>query len=324
VNADVTMPQLGESATVSAPPPQHSASRIAHAAPIGGLSGGPRHRHSPLIRRLAREAGVHLDRLVGTGPKGRVTRADVAEAAATQERASITVSDTSSAAPLHVSAQPTCVVEVDLSNVVALRDRYAAARRDRSGASLDDGQEGPLTLTAFFVDAVVQALRAYPLLNASIDSDGRTVHHDGRQHIGVTVDTDNGVVVPIINDAGDLNLRGLSRRIGDVTARAQRGALRPDDLAGGTFTVSTAGGRGALFETPILMSGHVGALATGDIVERAVVVRRAHGERAIAIRAMAYVALTYDRRLIDGAVAAKFLTLVKERLQGESPASELS
>jgi 2-oxoglutarate dehydrogenase E2 component (dihydrolipoamide succinyltransferase) len=202
-----------------------------------------------------------------------------------------------------------------MSTVVALRNRYAAIPGQGNG--------GRLTFTAFFVDAVVQALRAYPLLNASIDSDGRTIHH-ARQHVGVAVDTDGGLVVPVIKDAGDLNLRGLSRRISDVSGRARRGALFPDDLSAGTFTVTNTGTRGALFDTPILVPGQVGILGAGKIVERAVAIRRSDGERAIAIRSMAYLALTYDHRLVDGATAARFLTFVTERLQGERPASELS
>lgn len=203
-----------------------------------------------------------------------------------------------------------------MSNVVAQCDRHAGG--------LDDADGGRPTPTAFVVAAVVQALRAYPILNTSVDNDGRSVKHHGRHHIGVTVDTDEGVVVPVIKDAGDLNLRGLSRRIADVTDRAGRGALLADDLTAGTFTVTNTGSRGALFDTPVLVPGQVGIVGTGDIVERAVVVRRPDGERAIAIRSMAYVTLTYDHRLIDGATAARFLRFVKERLQGERRFDELS
>ena len=213
-------------------------------------------------------------------------------------------------------AQAACVVEVDMSNVVALRERH--------DADPDKGTDGRPTVTALVVHAVVQALRAYPLLNSFIDTDGRRIHHSGPQHIGITVDTDKGVVVPVIKDAGDLNLRGLSRRIDDVTDRAGRGALLPDDLTAGTFTVTNTGSRGVLLDTAILVPGQAGVVGTGDIVERTVVVRRPDGERAIAIRSMAYLALTYDHRLVDGATAARFLTFVKERLQGERSPSELS
>ena len=311
------LPPTASTATLTELVPSHTE----FASPNVGRANQPRQRHSPLIRRLARESGVDLENLVGTGPAGRVTRADVTQAAATADRVA-PVSDTILTPRVVVpspqaSAQATCVVEVDLSNVIALRDRVAA--------SLDEGNVVARgTLTALVVSAVVAALRAYPDLKASIDPDGRIVHNLERQHIGITVDTDKGVVVPVIKDAADLNPRGLARRIADVTDRAVRGALLPDDLTAGTFTVTNTGGRGVLFDTPILMPGQAGVVATGDIVERAVVVRRPDGERAIAIRSMAYLALTYDHRLIDGATAARFLTFVKERLQSERSLSELS
>jgi pyruvate dehydrogenase E2 component (dihydrolipoamide acetyltransferase) len=300
-------------------PPEHASRRIEHASPVVGRAGGPRHRHSPLIRRLVRESGVDLADLVGTGPAGRVTRADVAQAAATADRGA-SVSDMvvppPTVAPPQTSAHAMCVVEVDMSNLVVMRDRHAA--------SLDEGNEGRPTTSAFVVDAVVQALRAYPVLNVSIDSDGQSVPNHGCHHIGVTVDTDKGVVVPVIKDADDLNPRGLSRRIADVTDRAGRGTLLPDNLTAGTFTVTNTGNRGVLFDTPILVAGQVGIVGIGDIVERAIVVRRPEGERAIAIRSMAYLSLTYDHRVIDGATAASFLTFVKARLQAERSPSELS
>jgi len=299
---------------VSVPVPSAAEmSRVEHGSPSVPSSRGRRHRHSPLIRRLARESGLDLVGLVGTGPVGRVTRADVARAATTVERVSPVAAAVTDASPTP-PAQPTCVVEVDVSSVVALRNRYADGRADRN--------EGRLSFAAFLVDAVVPALRAHPLLNASIDTDGRTIRHE-RQHVGVAVDTDKGVVVSVIKDAADLNLRGLSRRIDDVADRARRGALLPDDVTAGTFTVTDAGARGALLDAPVLVPGQVGILAAGDIVERAVVVHRPDGERAIAIRSMAYLALTYDHRLIDGADAARFLTYVKERLQAERSDSDL-
>jgi 2-oxoglutarate dehydrogenase E2 component (dihydrolipoamide succinyltransferase) len=295
--------------------------------PAGTPVRPPRHHHSPLIRRLAREAGLDLDGLVGTGPRGRTTRADVVRAAA--ERTAPSPAPAVVAEPvgraewrepmsrlrsivaermmtsLATSAQLTCVMEVDLSGIVRLR---------RAERATDDV---PLSVTAFFVDAVVQALRAYPLLNASIDGDGRTIVHRGRHNVGIAVDTAKGLVVPVIRDAGDLSLRGLSRRIADLTDRARSDTLTPDDLSAGTFTVTNTGSRGALFDTPILVPGQVGILGTGAVVERPVVVRRSTGEPAIAIRDMAHLALTYDHRLIDGADAARFLMFIKQRLEIE-------
>jgi len=304
--------------------------------PAGTPVRPPRHHHSPLVRRLAQEAGLDLDSLVGTGPGGRATRADVVRAMAERTAPSPAPVGVAAAEPptavadlaepvdsaerrepmsrlrsivaermmtsLATSAQLTCVMEVDLSGIVRLR---------RAVRATDDV---PLSMTAFFVDAVVQALRAYPLLNASIDGDGRTIVHRGRHNIGIAVDTAKGLLVPVIRDAGDLSLRGLSRRIADLADRARSGTLTPDDLSAGTFTVTNTGSRGALFDTPILVPGQVGILGTGAVVERPVVVRRSTGEPAIAIRDMAHLALTYDHRLIDGADAARFLTFIKQRL----------
>jgi 2-oxoglutarate dehydrogenase E2 component (dihydrolipoamide succinyltransferase) len=308
-------------------------------APAATPGRPPRHHHSPLVRRLAREAGLDLDSLVATGPGGRATRADVARAMA--ERTAPSPAPVALVVPppptvvaeqaapvdsaerrepmsrlrsivaermmtsLATSAQLTCVMEVDLSGIVRLR---------RAERATDDA---PPSLTAFFVEAVVQALRAYPLLNASIDGDGRTIVHRGRHNIGIAVDTAKGLVVPVIRDAGDLSLRGLSRRIADLADRARSGTLTPDDLSAGTFTVTNTGSRGALFDTPILVPGQVGILGIGAVVERPVVVRRSTGEPAIAIRDMAHLALTYDHRLIDGADAARFLMFIKQRLEIE-------
>ena len=199
-----------------------------------------------------------------------------------------------------MSAQPTCVVEVDLSGIVRLQ-------RDTP----TDG--APINITAFFVEAVAHALRAFPLHNASIDD--RTIVHDTHQHIGIAMDTNKGQIVPVVEDPGDLSLRGLSRRIDELADHARAGILTSVDLPAPTLTVTNVGSRGALFDTPILPPGQVGILGAGAIVERAVVVHRSDGERAIAVRDMAYLALTYDHRLVDGADAARFLTVIRQRLE---------
>ena len=298
-------------------------------------AGRPRRQvHSPLIRRLASESGVALASLHGTGPGGRVTRSDVA-AAAVQERS--TAVPPAADAPgdgdrvepmtrlrsviaarmltsLQTTAQLTSVVEVDVSPIVALRDEVAAELRDRLGVRL--------TLTAFFAKAVIEALQAFPLLNASIDAEHHVVHH-ARQHLGIAVDTDRGLLVPVIKNAGELNLLGLSRRISDLAARSRDGSLSAGDLAGGTFTLTNTGSRGVLFDTPILVPGQVGILATGAVVERPVVARHADGQRVIVIRSMTHLALTYDHRLVDGADAARFLAVIKERLEAGQFQTEL-
>ena len=289
-----------------------------------------------------------LAALVGTGPSGRVTADDVRRAAAAPVVAAPTapalvaapgVTPAPAAAfedgdrrepmtrlrsvvadrmmtSLHTSAQLTSVVEVDVTPVVVLRRRVAPDLQERLGVRL--------TLTAFFAKAAVEALRAQPILNASIDGDGRTVVHHAKQHLGIAVDTDKGLMVPVVKDAGDLNLLGLSRRIGEVAERTRSGALTADDLSGGTFTLTNTGSRGALWDTPILVPGQVGILGTGAVVERPVVLVRPDGERVIAIRSMAYLALTYDHRLVDGADAARFLTTIKDRLEAGRFDSELA
>lgn len=305
--------------------PQLASVAVTSAAPVVGRV--PRHRHSPLVRRLAREAGVDLHGVPGTGPGGRVTRADVGGAAARHRASMPTAPVVTPAAPsagerrepmrpartagaermtpaAGTAVPSTCVVEVDLSGVLRLR---------RGQASVD--AEGAPSLIAFVVDAVVQGLRAHPPLHASVDADGRTVVHHSRQHIGIAVDTRRGPVVPVIADAGDLSLRGLARRIEDLADRARSGSLASGDLSAATFTVTDTASRGVLFDTPVLLPGQVGCLGMGAVVERPVVLRRPGGERAIAIREMAYLALTYDHRLVDPAVAATFLAFVKQRLE---------
>jgi 2-oxoglutarate dehydrogenase E2 component (dihydrolipoamide succinyltransferase) len=208
---------------------------------------------------------------------------------------------------LQTAAQLTTVVEVDVTPVVSLHRAAATELRGRAG--------GGLTLTVFFAEAAIEALRAVPVLNASIDVDGRTVTYHSAQHLGIAVDTERGLMVPVVRNAGDLSLLGLARRIEELAARTRSGSVSPDELAGGTFTLTNTGSRGSLFDTPILVPGQVGILGTGMVVERPSVIRMAGGYPAIAVRSIAHLALTYDHRLVDGADAARFLMAVKERLE---------
>jgi len=350
-DSTVDGPEVAAPEAVSAPAPEPAAESAAvrvsgrDGAAVGG---GPRHQHSPRVRRLAAEVGVGLIDLAGTGPSGRVTADDVRRAASPTPSIVVAPGVAATALPvtpapaatfedgdrrepmsrlrsvvaermmtsLHTSAQLTSVVEVDVTPVVVLRRRVAADLQERLGVRL--------TLTAFFAKAAVEALRAQPLLNASIDADGRTVVHHAKQHLGIAVDTEKGLMVPVVKDAGDLNLLGLSRRIGELAERTRSGSLSADDLAGGTFTLTNTGSRGALWDTPILVPGQVAILGAGAVVERPVVLVRPDGERVIAIRSMAYLALTYDHRLVDGADAARFLTTIKDRLEAGRFDSELA
>jgi 2-oxoglutarate dehydrogenase E2 component (dihydrolipoamide succinyltransferase) len=296
---------------------------------------------TPAVRALVREYDVDLHLVVGSGQGGRVTRRDVDAAIAAG-------TDTSSSLPsprvpiataavgsgrdrtvagagrieklsrlrrtiatrmvdsLHVSAQLTTVVEVDMSRVAAIR-----AKHNSEVAATGDQK---FSFLPFVCRATCEALAAHPSVNASIDLDAGTVtHHDGVS-LGVAVDTERGLLVPVIPAADDLNVPGLARRIADVAARTRSGLISPDELSGGTFTVTNTGSRGALFDTPIINQPQVAILGMGAVVKRPVVTS-AEGQDVISIRSMAYLALTYDHRLVDGADAARFLGTIKSRLE---------
>ena len=214
---------------------------------------------------------------------------------------------------LHVSAQLTTVVEADVTAIARLRDQ---ARQDF------EAREGvKLSFLPFFALAAVEALKVHPKLNAVIDGD-QVTYHDA-EHVGIAVDTERGLMVPVIHNAGDLNIGGLARKIGDLANRTRSGQVAPDELAGGTFTLTNTGSRGALFDTPIINQPQVAILGTGTVVKRPVVVEDPALGEVIAVRSMVYLALTYDHRLVDGADAARFLTTVKNRLEEGAFEAEL-
>jgi pyruvate dehydrogenase E2 component (dihydrolipoamide acetyltransferase) len=214
---------------------------------------------------------------------------------------------------LRVSAQLTTVVEVDVTAIARLRDRAKAEFEAREGVKL--------TFLPFFALAAIEALKVHPKLNAVIDGD-QVTYHDA-EHLGVAVDTERGLMVPVIHSAGDLNIAGLARKIGDLAQRTRSGQVGPDELAGGTFTLTNTGSRGALFDTPIINQPQVAILGTGTVVRRPVVVEDPALGEVIAVRSMVYLALTYDHRLVDGADAARFLTTVKNRLEEGAFETEL-
>jgi 2-oxoglutarate dehydrogenase E2 component (dihydrolipoamide succinyltransferase) len=214
---------------------------------------------------------------------------------------------------LRTSAQLTTVVEADVTAIARLRDRAKADFEAREGVKL--------TFLPFFALAAVEALKVHPKLNAVINGDQVTYHDT--EHVGVAVDTERGLMVPVIHNAGDLNIGGLARKIGDLAQRTRSGQVGPDELAGGTFTLTNTGSRGALFDTPIINQPQVAILGTGTVVRRPVVVEDPALGEVIAVRSMVYLALTYDHRLIDGADAARFLTTVKNRLEEGAFETEL-
>jgi pyruvate dehydrogenase E2 component (dihydrolipoamide acetyltransferase) len=214
---------------------------------------------------------------------------------------------------LRVSAQLTTVMEADVTAIARLRDRAKGDFEAREGVKL--------SFLPFFALATVEALKAHPKLNAVIDGD-QVTYHDA-EHLGVAVDTERGLMVPVIHNAGDLNIGGLARKIDDLARRTRSGQVGPDELAGGTFTLSNTGSRGALFDTPIINQPQVAILGTGTVVKRPVVVDDPALGEVIAVRSMVYLALTYDHRLVDGADAARFLATVKNRLEEGAFEAEL-
>ncbi|MBO0867301.1 MAG: 2-oxo acid dehydrogenase subunit E2, partial [Micromonosporaceae bacterium] len=216
---------------------------------------------------------------------------------------------------LQTSAQLTTVVEVDVTKIARLRDAAKDGFARREGVKL--------SFLPFFALASVEALRAHPSVNASIDTEAGTVTYHDAEHLGVAVDTERGLLVPVIRDAGDLNLAGLARRIADVADRTRANKVTPDELSGGTFTLTNTGSRGALFDTPIINQPQVAILGTGTVVKRPVVVTDPALGEIVVVRSMVYLSLTYDHRLVDGADAARFLTTMKERLEGGQFEAEL-
>jgi 2-oxoglutarate dehydrogenase E2 component (dihydrolipoamide succinyltransferase) len=216
---------------------------------------------------------------------------------------------------LHVSAQLTTVVEADVTRVARLRAKHKASFEAREGVKL--------SFMPFFAKAIVEALKQYPVLNASIDQAAGTVTYHDSIHLGIAVDTERGLLVPVVRDADDLNLGGMGRKIADLAERTRTNKVSPDELSGGTFTLTNTGSRGALFDTPIINQPQVGILGVGSIVRRPVVTVDDAGADAIAIRSMVYLALTYDHRLVDGADAARFLTAMRQRLEAGDFTAEL-
>ncbi len=306
---------------------------------------------TPLVRRLAADNGVDLAAVVGTGVGGRVRKSDVLDAAAATRAAAAAppaaapvaaapaaaASAAGSTSPLRgrtekmtrlrrviaermveslqTSAQLTTVVEVDVTRIAHLRQKVKGTFEATEGVKL--------SFLPFFAKAAVEALKQFPQVNASIDMvEGTVTYHEG-EHLGVAVDTERGLLVPVIRDAGDLNIGGLARKIADLAERTRTNKVSPDDLSGGTFTLTNTGSRGALFDTPIINQPQVAILGTGAVVKRPVVVTDDTGSDSIAVRSMVYLALSYDHRLVDGADAARFLSAMKSRLEDGTFEAEL-
>ncbi|WP_199424271.1 2-oxoglutarate dehydrogenase, E2 component, dihydrolipoamide succinyltransferase [Actinotalea solisilvae] len=324
----------------SAPAPAPAAS----SAPAGGSG-----YLTPLVRKLAAEKGVDLGSLTGTGVGGRIRKEDVLEAAAAaekaraereraeQERAARPAAPAAApaakpAAPAAVSplrgttekasrlrqiiasrmveslqsmAQLTTVIEVDVTKVARLRARAKEDFKAREGVNL--------TFLPFFVLAATEALKAHPKVNGVLEGNQITYH--GEENVGIAVDTERGLILPVIRGAGDLNLAGIARKIADLAVRTRDNKVTPDELSGATFTVTNTGSGGALFDTPIVPVGQSAILGTGAIVKRPVVATDPDGGEYVAVRSMCYLALSYDHRLVDGADASRYLMTVKKRIE---------
>ena len=305
---------------------------------------------TPLVRRLAAQHDIDLSTVTGSGVGGRIRKADVLAAvearggttaqpaqpslqqpaapaapAATPAPAATATAEPSAlrgrtekisrlrrviaermVESLQTSAQLTTVVEVDVTRIAALRGRIKADFESREGVKL--------SFLPFFCKAAVEALKVYPQINSSIDMDAGIITYHDSENLGIAVDTDRGLLVPVVRDAGDLNIAGIARRIADLAERTRTNKVGPDEVSGGTFTVTNTGSRGALFDTPIINMPQVAILGTGSVVKRPVVISD-DGQDVIAIRSMVYLSLSYDHRIVDGADAARFLSTVKSRLE---------
>ena len=335
VVATVTSEALAPAPAVSAP---------LAPTPVAAVSQIDSSYVTPIVRQFAKEQGVELASVTGSGVGGRIRKEDIVAAAKPAPVATANPVSTAAAAKsvapaavsplrgttvkmsrlrkviaarmvesLQISAQLTTVVEVDLTKIARLRDKAKASFATREGVNL--------TYLPFFAVAVCEALKQHPVLNSSLEGDEVTYH--GAEHLGIAVDTDRGLLVPVIRDAGDLNIAGLSRKISDVAARTRDSKIAPDELGGGTFTITNTGSRGALFDTPIINQPQVAILGIGAVVKRPIVLKGADGGENIAIRSMVYLALSYDHRIVDGADAARFLVTLKERLEEGSFESDL-
>jgi pyruvate dehydrogenase E2 component (dihydrolipoamide acetyltransferase) len=329
-----------------APAPQAAPAVAADPAPAAGSSSAP--YVTPLVRKLAAENNIDLSSLNGTGVGGRIRKQDVLSAAQQKEEATKAPAPASAApaqaaaapkpsaptpAPalahlrgttqkasrirqitakktresLQATAQLTQIHEADMTRIVALREKAKAGFAEREGVNL--------TFLPFIARAVIDALKAHPNVNASYNEDTKEITYYDAEHLGFAVDTEQGLLSPVIHNAGDLSLAGLARAIADIAARARSGDLRPDELSGGTFTITNIGSQGALMDTPILVPPQAAMLGTGAIVKRPRVVVDETGNESIGVRSVCYLPLTYDHRLIDGADAGRFVTSIRHRLE---------
>jgi 2-oxoglutarate dehydrogenase E2 component (dihydrolipoamide succinyltransferase) len=325
--APASAPAAVAPAPAAAPAASTAAAPSAPAAPArsSGSHAGSGYV-TPIVRKLANEQGVDLASLTGTGVGGRIRKQDVLSAGAAAPAAPAAPSTRLETSPLRGTVQPmsrlrkvvadravvsmqnsaqlTTVVEVDVTRLAALRARAKDAFERATGTKL--------SFLPFFTLAAAEALKAYPVINATVD--GENIVYPDHENISIAVDTERGLLTPVVRDASALNIAQIAREIADLAQRTRDNRLKPDELAGGTFTVTNTGSRGALFDTPLVFLPQVAILGTGIVSKRPAIVE-ADGTDAIAIRSVVYLALSYDHRIVDGADAARFLVAVKNRLE---------
>ena len=320
-------------ATPPAAPPTAVAPPVAAPAASAGLPGpvptGSRSMPyvTPIVRKLAHDHGVDLATVTGSGVGGRIRKEDVLAkaggSAAPAPVATPTVVEASAlrgtsvamsrlrkviaeraVASMQQTAQLTTVVEIDVTEVAELRQAAKDQFLQATGVKL--------TFLPFFVKAAAEALRVFPIINAVVE--GETIVYPATENISIAVDTERGLLTPVLKNAGDKNIAAIAGDIADLAERTRTNQLSPDELAGGTFTVTNTGSRGALFDTPVVFLPQVAILGTGIVQKKPVVVTH-NGDDSIAIRQTVFFALSYDHRIVDGADAARFLTMVKDRLE---------
>jgi pyruvate dehydrogenase E2 component (dihydrolipoamide acetyltransferase) len=298
----------------------------APAEPSRGAHAGTSGYVTPIVRKLANEAGVDLSTITGTGVGGRIRKQDILAAAPAQAGAAEPQAAEVEVSPLRGTTQPmsrlrkvvaeravasmqqtaqlTTVVEVDVTRVAMLRDKVKVSFHEKTG--------NKLSFLPFFALAAAEALKSNPIINATVD--GTSIVYPPQENMSIAVDTERGLLTPVIRDAGELDLAGFAAQIADLAARTRDNKLKPDELSGGTFTLTNTGSRGALFDTPVVFLPQSAILGTGVVYKKPIVVTD-KGLDSIAIRSTVFLALSYDHRIIDGADASRFLTTMKARLE---------
>lgn len=315
-------------APIATPPVAAQAPLVPQASPAP-VSNSEAGYVTPLVRKLAQDSGIDLTRISGTGVGGRIRKEDVL-AATSGSGTTASQSAPHSLAPASAlrgtsepmsrlrkvlaeravasmvsSAQLTTVVEVDVTRIANLRKSVQGSFTASAGVKLN--------FMPFFFLAAAEALRSHPKLNASIEGDNVDYHPS--ENISFAVDTDRGLLTPVIRDAASLTIAQIAQQISDLASRTRENKLKPDEMMGGTFTLTNTGSRGALFDTPVVFLPQVAILGTGVVQKRPIVITDSEGHESIAIRSMVYLALSYDHRLIDGADASRYLVDVKNRLE---------